>query len=341
MLNDNVNIKDYVISSHIRFYRNVSEIPFAAKISSDDADDINHHVTISANAVWGEEKYMAEQLVDRAVNPYLKDTEYTPFPNDTNISRGLFTSPDGRTTVLTNESEHLIISSDADGLDIDTAYSNACEMVNSLSSHMPFATSDSLGFITANPHCVGLGMTVAVLMHLPALCIAPYFNQVKERIKNYNIDMDCYYCDKKFPFGAMFYITNKYTLGLSEEDAIESVKKGVEYLINQEDNYRSWLLSKKKTLLQDTIWRSIGTLATARRLNPAEFIVNISNVRLGACAHEFDIPLDTIDDILKKGAVPYIKKYMARNDIEQSESTDIVRARIMREEFSPILKSLL
>lgn len=341
MTGNSFNKKEYVISSHIRFYRNVSDVRFASKMLGDDADDINHHVAMTAEALWGDGKYASEQLLDRIENPYIKNTGYVPLANDKNIVRRLFTSPDGMSTILTNECEHLIIGCDAEGYDIDNAYSNACKTVNSLSNHMPFATSDSLGFLTANPVCAGIGMTATVLMHIPAICISPVFPQFKEAAEKYGVCMDSFYCDKKFPFGAMFYVSNKYSLGLTEEDALNSLKNAVEYLINRESDTRSWLTGSRKTLIQDAIWRSIGLLSSARKLNPAEFMVNISNVRFGAEVCEFDIPLETIDEIFKKGSVQYIKKYMLLHDIQPSESTDTVRARIMREEFSPIFKSIL
>lgn len=340
-MNCDISSKEFAISTQVRFYRNVSDIKFASKISKDDADDINHHAAMTAEALWGDGKYTSEHLLDRFENPYIKHTDYVPLPNDKNIVRGLFTSPDGMSTILTNECEHLIISGNAEGYDIDTAYANACETVNSLSKHMPFATSDSLGFLTANPDCVGLGMTVSVLVHIPGICISPIHEKLKEKIEEFGVSMDPFYCDKKFPFGAMFYISNKYSLGLTEEEAISSVKEAMKYIIDRESDHRSWLTGSKKALTQDAVWRSLGLLACSRRLNPAEFMVNISNVRFGAETSEFNIPFETIDEIFRKGSVQYIKKYMMLHDIEPNESTDTVRARIMREEFSPILKSIL
>lgn len=341
-MNNNIGSKEFVISSHVRFYRNVNDVCFASKMSEDDADDINHHTAMTADALWGEGKYTSEHLVDRFENPYIKATDYVPLPNRRNIVRGLFTSPDGMSTVLTNECEHLIIGCDAEGYDIDSAYAGACRVVNSLSSHMPFATSDELGFLTANPYCTGLGMSVSVLVHIPGICLSPFFDKYRENTEAYGVRVDPYYCNKKFPFGTMFYISNRYSLGLTEEKAIESVKSSVEkYIAIHEANQRSWLMGSRKALTQDAVWRSLSLLACARRLNPAEFMVNISNVRLGVEVSELDISLETVDEIFQKGSVQYIKKYMLLHDIEPSESTDTVRARIMREEFSPILRSIL
>lgn len=334
--------KNYVISSHIRFYRNVSGIPFSSKISKDDAEDINHHAAMTSNNIWGEEKYSSEFLKEHVENPYLFNTDYKTVSKEINPAICLFTSPDGRTSILTNEAEHIAVACDTDGFDIDTAYSSSCNVINSLSSHMPFATSDSLGFLTANPQFVGLGMSAALLVHLPGLCISPnLLKTVKSKLDGFNVSIRNFYADKKIPFGAMFYLTNKYTLGLTEEDALFSVKNCISTVLDAEAESRSMLIGTKRTLIQDTVWRSLGTLACARRLNLAEFMVNISNVRLGAELSEINISTYTIDEILKKGSDSYAKNYILRYNLNPDESIDAVRARIMREEFSPLLKSIL
>ena len=57
MINDN---KRFAVSSSVRFFRNVSEIPFVSHISPDDADDLNHNTKLCANSLWGEDKYTVE-----------------------------------------------------------------------------------------------------------------------------------------------------------------------------------------------------------------------------------------------------------------------------------------
>lgn len=335
------NTENYVISSHVRFYRNVSGIPFPSKISKDDAEDINHHAIMTADSIWGEEKYTSVSLKEHFDNPYLFNTDYKTVSDNPNAERCLFTSPDGRTGILTNEAEHITVICDTDGFDIDTAYSNTCDIVNSLSGHMPFASNDTWGFLTSNPQFAGLGMSAALLVHLPGLCISPYFKTVKNKLDGLNISIRSFYADKKIPFGAMFYLTNKYTVGLTEEQSVTSIKNCISTVLDAEAESRSMLIGTKKALIQDTVWRSLATLACARRLNLAEFMVNISNVRLGSELSEIGISAFTVDEILKKGSDSYVKNYKLRYDINPDESIDTVRARIMREEFSPILKSIL
>ena len=78
-------------------------------------------------------------------------------------------------------------------------------------------------------------------------------------------------------------------------------------------------------------------MALAWKLDMKEFMVNLSNIRLGAELGIIDIDTELTDDLFRFGQQGYINRYMQQNEMT-NENIDYVRARIMRETLSPVLK---
>ena len=335
----------FAVSTYVRFFRNVEGVPFAGKISEDDADDVNRNVEQVADALWGEEKYTKTYLKEGKDHD---EIYWQDMPEDKAVNNGIkkaaIISPDGRSQILTNEGEHIIVEGMRSGLDIDSAYNSACAVVNGLSRRIPFAANDKSGFLTANPLCCGTGLKIAVLMHLTALeqpNNLPAFISLMSKLKDMGLILRPFCRDKNRVSGKMYYIMNAFTLGVTEEEIIAKVKDGVKLIIDAEEELRSKLIATQTQNVRDQVWRGLGVLATARILNYHDFMMSVSHIRMGVELGELDMELEDIDRYMSMGQSFYIKKYMARNGIDPEESEDYVRARIMREEFAPVLRSML
>jgi len=340
MINEN---KRFAVSSSVRFFRNVSEIPFVSHISPDDADDLNHNTKLCVNSLWGEDKYTVENYCgfDTLDELYLMDFANNTFTAPSGVESITLCSPDGTSTITTNKGEHIIVNSTAEGNDISYAYKQAVKCTNALSSRIPFATSDEKGFLTANPLCCGTGLKVCMLLHLPALSLTPEFMVLNEALKARGVGLKSYFVDKKRTFGCLYYIVNNLTLGVDEDETVETVIEAAKNVIAKEEQKRSELIGANKIFVQDSAWRALGALSCARRLSEREFLTELSSIRLGITLGEFDIDIDTIDPLLFKGTKHYVKEKIKSSDAPDGITEDVMRARIMREEIAPILKGLL
>ena len=340
MTNEN---KFFAVSSSIKLFRSVCDVPFTSKMSADDADDLNHNARRCMNALWGEDKYSvgAYSGFDTLDDLYLMDFANNGFASPQGVESLTFTSPDGETTLTTNKGEHITINCQTDGDDLTYAYKQAAKCANALSARIPFATSDERGFLTANPLCCGTGLMASILLHSPALTLSPEFVMLNEALKKRGLGLKSYFVDKKRTFGCLYYIVNNLTLGVTEEETVDLVLDGAKKVIAKEEQKRSELIGTNKIFVQDSAWRALGALTCARKLSEREFLTELSSVRLGACIGEINIDIDTLDSLLLKGTKHYVKERIALCDTPDSITDDIMRARIMREEFSPILKGLL
>ena len=122
------------------------------------------------------------------------------------------------------------------------------------------------------PTNCGTGLKASVMVSLPALEKTRNIDKVFYNLSNFGINI--------LELNNTFEISNKRTLGITEEDIIQNIKVVTEKLIEQERNARKFL-DKDKISLEDTIYRSYGLLTNCRKITLEETEKLLSNVKIG------------------------------------------------------------
>lgn len=333
----------FVFKTSVRFFRNVKDVPFVSRFSPDDAEDINRNVKSVCDGAWGEDKYDTLNInkAEKCDILYWCDENCCSVrTGGTEYERMAFTNSAKGTSVVTNESEHILVQSVKDGCEIDSAYKNACETMNALSRRIPFAVSEKYGFLTAVPFCAGTAMKAGALVHLPALAMTNGLGKLTERLAGEGANLKAFFSERDVSFGAFYQIANIFTLGITEDETVNYIKTAVDMAIEAEDECRSELMSTKEREVYNIVWRSLGVLAVARRLDMKEFMTHVSNIRMGAELGIIDIDVDFADELFMYGQNGYVDRYSVRFSLE-NETADDVRARIMRENVAPVLKKMI
>lgn len=335
---------DFILNTSIKIFRNVDKVPFVSCFCADDAEDIELSVRSVCNSLWDEDKYTAFSLnnTEPCDLAYWCEEHFIKLNTDkTNHVRTIFANNTAETEIITNETEHLLVHSLCNGYNIDKVFSNAAEAVNALSKRIPFATSDKYGFVTANPHYVGTAIKAEVLIHLPALTFAKQIDKLAQELvgKGAIIKGFCTDCNGNAN-GALYYITNMFTLGITEQETLKYLEAAVQCAVDAEADCREHIMGNDAHSVYDLVWRSVGTIALSYSLELNEFLTAISSVRFGAENGILKIDTELADDMFMRGLTAHVDRYKKINDIEQ-QASDETRARIMRESMSPILKKLL
>ena len=85
------------------------------------------------------------------------------------------------------------------------------------------------------------------------------------------------------PKGAIYQLSNQVTLGLSEHSAIDNLDNIARQLVAQERATRTEMMKNER--MQDVVLRSLGLMKNARLLSNDEFMVLLSQVRVGVAEH--------------------------------------------------------
>lgn len=183
-------------------------------------------------------------------------------------------------SIMINEEDHLRIQVFSCGLDLENTLNLAIEIDERLGKLLDYATSKKYGYLTSCPSNCGTGLRASVMVHMPALEKTKSIEKVLRAISNFEINIRGIYGENSKSLGDMYQISNKKTLGVTEQDIVKNLKVVVEKIVKQERMARKFL-TKDKIELEDEIYRSYGILSNCRKISSEETLKLLSNVKLG------------------------------------------------------------
>ncbi|MBR5266511.1 MAG: hypothetical protein IKV63_07850 [Clostridia bacterium] len=124
-------------------------------------------------------------------------------------------------------------------------------------------------------------------------------------------------------------MSNKQSLGISEEDVIKNLRLITDKVVEQERLARK-ILTKKGIDLEDKIYRAFGILSNAKKLTSEECNILLSDVKLGT---DLGI-IKELNDLKVKKLETFTKPANLQKYVGQtlnSYSRDIKRAEVVKE----------
>ncbi len=276
---------DVVISSRVRLARNLDKLPFAHRANKKQAEET---LKIIEAAVLGLQQIKKKRFifnindldtVDRQflVERHLMSLEFAKSSNP----RAIVINEQESISIMINEEDHLRIQVMQSGFNLFEAYSIISHIDDYLSKQLPYAFSSDWGFLTACPTNVGTGMRGSVMLHLPALVMNGQINRVLSAVAKLSFTTRGLYGEGTQAAGNFFQVSNQVSLGHSEEEILQNLSGLIRQLIEQEQQARQILITEKRHVLEDRIWRSYGVLKSAHIISSQETIELLSLVRLG------------------------------------------------------------
>ena len=231
--------------------------------------------------------------------------------------------------IMVNEEDHLRIQVLAAGLELENSLNLVLEIDKKIEKLVNYAYSEKYGFLTACPTNVGTGMRASVMVHLPALTISGNVQKILGAVNGFNMNVRGLYGEGSNSQGNIYQISNKQSLGLSEEEIIKNMKIIIEKVIEQERIARKYL-TKDSMELEDRVYRSYGILTNAKKITSEECKTLLSDVKLGT---DMGI-IKELDDLKVNKLNIYTKpanlqKYLG-NKLEEYER-DIKRAEVIKQ----------
>lgn len=176
------NDSDVVKSTRIRFARNLNNIPFACKYTSEQAEEV---IKLVSNAIknlkYGLRIVKLRDLDDitklSLIEKHLVSPEFAI--NKNNIG-AIAINEDENICIMINEEDHMRIQILSAGLDLENLLNLGMEIDKELESLLEYAYSERYGFLTSCLSNVGTGLRASVMVHLPGLT---YTRKYKKSIK--------------------------------------------------------------------------------------------------------------------------------------------------------------
>lgn len=187
----------------------------------------------------------------------------------------------GQFIALLNLKDHLSLQyTDISG-DLEKSWLNLVKLENSLANSFTFAFLPKFGFLTADPAHCGTGLVVTAYLHLPALIHLKELSEFQEKERSDAILSCGLQGDPEDLIGDILTIRNNYSVGVSEETIISTLRNAILKLVIAEKDARSKIKNEGHTGVKDKISRAIGILKYSYQLETVEALSEISLLKLG------------------------------------------------------------
>jgi len=283
---------DVVVSSRVRYARNVSGYPFVSKLTPDVAVELSERLRrqLLDLSIDGETHWVS--ILDASPVLRLLLRERHLVSRDLAPSGGNRRALPGRAVafgdseslaIMVNEEDHLRMQAMAPGFDLERVQERLADLDRRLEAEVEFVYTERLGYLTGCPTNVGTGLRASVMLHLPGLGLArSELEKVFTAAQRTGLAVRGLYGEGSRAAGDFYQISNQVTLGRDETQLIRELRNLVPAIVRFERTVRSRLLAEQRSALADRISHSYGLLRTARAMPTDGALHHLSNLRLGS-----------------------------------------------------------
>ena len=311
---------DIVLSTRIRIKRNFDDVVFIPKASEKDQEEVFKRIKkvlpklkeklniiqlkdldsitikelIEKNLITPEFanyyliKDFNKKIIERSLNKNINNIDY----------RYIFINDNEDVCITINHENHFNIQAFSSGNEIQSLYDKVQQLNDEIGNNYSLAFDTQYGYLTSSIVDLGTAMKISAFVHLPALKQTGGINRVLDLVEKLGMNV------KKIPYilgESVYQISTRQTLGISEEDLIKNFQAVISTIVKQERETRKYYADNSVDF-RDKIYRSLGILLYAKKIDQQEGEELISNIKLGV---DLGI-IDTIDD-------SQIRKYMIYN----------------------------
>lgn len=270
-----------VISTRIRLARNLEGVPFPNALKDKAAHSQKIRAAIKDSALAAQMDYLeldnASDLnklslaEEHLVSPQMLEGE----------GKSVLISKDNTMSIMLMEEDHIRLQVILGGFKLDEAYATAQKLDDIIESQVNYAFDEEFGYLTACPTNAGTGLRASVMMHLPGLVLTKNISRIISQINSLGVEVRGLYGEGTEADGNLYQISNRITMGLSEEEIIERIKKVVLQVSEAESKARDILNKQYGESSADRFYRAYGTLKYARSMTSSEAKALLSEVMLG------------------------------------------------------------
>ena len=321
---------DVVKSTRISFLRNIGEFKFNLD-NKDEIEKLENKIKDNLFSIGYGLKFLKLKDMDDITRKCLVEKNLiTPEFAFKKVDTGsILINDDENICIMIGGKDHLNIQVFSAGLDLENTLNLAIEIDEKIGDALGYAISKKYGYLTSSPSDLGTGLKASVTVYLPALSKTRNTRKIFDAISSFGMSVRGINSDNNQNQGYIYKISNKQTLGITENEIIKNLKVITNTVIEQERQARK-LLTKDIIDLEDEIYRSYGIFTNARKISYDESINLLSNIKLGVDLGILDNLTDTQVQKLYLYTKPAnLQKYLGEK--YERIDRDIKRAEVIKQ----------
>lgn len=282
------NYNDIIVASRIRLLRNIEGYPFPTKMTREEKEICNQKFLSQCNMLEHVEQMRFEGCeLKEFSNQHKTALKERQLINKTvldgNWPMGFIVSEDESVSIVLNADDHLRIQVSQTGLCLEECFQRISRIDDAINEKYCYAFDETFGYMTSSSANVGTGMRAYLILHLPLLSLSKKWERLIEQMGQQGIALKQGLGEEQESLGGLFVLYNKKTLGVSEEDIIDIVKKSAMQLAKEEKELRQSTKKNYKIGIVDGVYKAYGILKYAQTLTEKECCMYLSKLRLGLC----------------------------------------------------------
>lgn len=320
---------EIALSSRVRLARNISGYTFPAGLSEEGAEDVSRLIRRAmkeASLPWEGGSFREEDF-SPVLRRLLLERSLVSQDFLRRRSGELYYREDQQITLQINYRDHLHITAMKSGLDLQGAWQEVDALDSLFERELPFSHSLEFGYLTEDITGAGTGLRASVMVHLPAISRnTTLLNRAFESVTQLGFSVRGY-SGGAGTSGEMYIIANEVTIGVSEEEILQSLERVVKHLDSYERKIREDALVSHRTHWEQRVFTGWTRLTEERSLSQEEALEHLSAVRLGVLLGWLDYlslkDVTMLFTFVQKGHILSMRK--------EREGENEARARIIRE----------
>ena len=272
---------DVVTSTRIRFARNLSDFKFEIK-DKEQLEQLEEKMQeLCWNIGYGLKYFKLRDMDDMTKMSLVEKNLISPeFAFDKEKIGSIMINDEENICITINDEEHIRIQIFSSGLDLENSLNLAKEIDRKIGDTISYAINKKYGYLTTYPTNVGTGLRASLVLHLPGITKTKNISKILNTVNSFGVIIKGVYGDNGKSSGDMYQISNKQTLGVTEEEIIRKIKIIAEKIVEQEREIRKFL-AKDSIMLVDKIYRSFGILSNCKKITLKEARELLSETKLG------------------------------------------------------------
>ncbi|MBP5209831.1 MAG: ATP--guanido phosphotransferase [Clostridia bacterium] len=291
--------KDVFVSTRIRLARNLVGYPFEGRLTDASAKEMIERVSALFPASEGYEQTDMQTLSAEEAGALCEKHYISPEFAAKRSPHALIREESKGLSIMICEEDHLRIQALAAGFAPEECMRAAFEAEERIDGAMELAYDEKLGYLTHCPTNLGTAMRVSVMMFLPALTMEGRMPSLSGQLQKLGLVIRGTDGEGSEAVGYLYQISNRITLGISEEETVRKVSEVVRRIAETERRLRRSWQGRARMTVADRGARALGVLSHAKLLSGKEFLALWADLRLSMCCDEKDkFPTEKMDALL-------------------------------------------
>lgn len=281
----NNNANSIWLASTVCLQRNIQKFIFPGKLDGERKQQI---IALISKELLTQDASLAHPCLIKAeeLPPLEKEFLVEHFLSTSNfvqahVGEGFVLDKTGEFLATLNLMDHIHLQIIDTKGELENSWSRLVKIETTLGKTINYAFNSKFGFLTADPTLCGTALTASVFLQVPALVHSEKIDAALEKYADDSLAILGIQGSPNEIIGDVIVARNNYTLGLTEENIIASLRAFTTKILVEENSLRSQIKREASADFKDRVSRAYGVLIHSYQIEAIEALNALSLLKLG------------------------------------------------------------